>query len=58
MTVKDLLGHSNISTTMRYAHSNDEAKRRAVQRLDKAANDNAKPDSDKVVTAKSKKAVA
>jgi len=33
VTVKDLLGHSNISTTMRYAHSNDEAKRRAVQRL-------------------------
>ncbi len=33
VTVKELLGHSNISTTMRYAHSNDEAKRRAVQRL-------------------------
>src|SRR5882724_3851587 len=26
VTVKDLLGHSDISTTMRYAHSNDEAK--------------------------------
>ncbi len=33
VTVKDLLGHANISTTLRYAHSNDDAKRRAVQRL-------------------------
>ena len=33
VTVKELLGHSNISTTMRYAHSNDEAKRRAVQKI-------------------------
>jgi integrase len=33
VTVKELLGHSNMSTTMRYAHSNDDAKRRAVQRL-------------------------
>ncbi len=41
VTVKELLGHSNISTTMRYAHSNDEAKRRAVQRL---------PNGDKTVT--------
>jgi integrase len=41
VTVKDLLGHSNISTTLRYAHSNDEAKRRAVERL---------ATSDKVVT--------
>ena len=40
VTVKDLLGHSNISTTMRYAHSNDDAKRRAVQRLSKATNHN------------------
>lgn len=33
VTVKELLGHSDISTTMRYAHSDDEAKRRAVQKL-------------------------
>jgi len=41
VTVKDLLGHSNISTTLRYAHSNDDAKRRAVERLGT---------SDKIVT--------
>jgi integrase len=41
VTVKDLLGHANISTTLRYAHSNDEAKRRAVEKLST---------SDKIVT--------
>jgi integrase len=30
VTVKDLLGHSDIKTTMRYPHTNREAKRRAV----------------------------
>lgn len=47
VTVKELLGHSNISTTLRYAHSNDEAKRRAVQRL---------KGSDKTVTTVPRKA--
>ena len=40
--MKKLLGHANINTTMRYAHSNDDAKRRAVSRLEKS--------SDKTVT--------
>ncbi len=39
--VKELLGHSTIVVTMRYAHSNDEAKRRAISKL---------PTSDKIVT--------
>jgi integrase len=32
--VRDLLGHPTIVTTMRYAHSNDTAKRLAVNALD------------------------
>lgn len=34
VTVKELLGHASIKTTMRYAHSNEDAKRRAVKKLD------------------------
>jgi integrase len=34
VTVKELLGHADIKTTMRYAHTNREAKRQAVRRLD------------------------
>jgi len=30
VTVKELLGHSSVTVTMRYAHTNREAKRRAV----------------------------
>jgi integrase len=33
VTVKELLGHSDIKTTMRYVHTNREAKQRAVARL-------------------------
>lgn len=33
--VKELLGHSTINTTMRYAHSNHETKARAVAQLPK-----------------------
>ena len=31
VTVKELLGHSSVSVTMRYAHTNREAKKRAVE---------------------------
>jgi len=31
---KELLGHSSISVTMRYAHTNFESKRAAVEKLD------------------------
>jgi integrase len=41
VTVQELLGHSTINVTMRYAHSNLEAKARAVARL---------RSSDKIVT--------
>jgi integrase len=34
VTVKELLGHAHIKTTMRYAHTNREAKTKAVRRLD------------------------
>jgi site-specific recombinase XerD len=42
VTVKELLGHSSVSVTMRYAHTNHDAKERAVQLLDEG--------SDKIVT--------
>lgn len=37
VTVKELLGHSTITTTMRYAHTNHESKARAVAKLPKCA---------------------
>ncbi|HXJ95763.1 MAG TPA: site-specific integrase [Terriglobia bacterium] len=42
VTVKDLLGHAEIKTTLRYAHSNAQAKARAVAQLN--------GNSDKTVT--------
>ena len=42
VTVKELLGHSSVSVTMRYAHTNREAKLQAVRMLHRS--------SDKVVT--------
>jgi integrase len=30
VTLEELLGHSTITVTMRYAHTNDEAKAKAV----------------------------
>ena len=35
VTVKELLGHADIKTTMRHAHTNREAKTNAVRRLDR-----------------------
>ncbi len=47
VTVNGLLGPSNISVTLRYAHSNADAKRRAVERI---GCDGDKCDGDKIVT--------
>jgi site-specific recombinase XerD len=47
VTVKELLGHARITCNMRYAHSNEDAKSRAVRWL---------PTSDKVVAIVERKA--
>lgn len=39
VTIKELLGHSEVSVTMRYAHTSREAKRRAVRALANAKSD-------------------
>jgi len=44
VTVKELLGHSPVTVTMRYAYTNFDAKARAVEQLDRT------PSSDKPVT--------
>ena len=49
VTVKELLGHADIKTTMRYAHSNDDAKRRAVEKLNRSATED-EPNGSKTVT--------
>ena len=33
VTAKELLGHSSVTVTMRYAHTNDEAKKAAVKKI-------------------------
>jgi integrase len=57
VTVKELLGHADIKTTMRYAHSNDDAKRRAVQRLTRPAKENDRDKTGTVIPMKEKIAV-
>jgi len=49
--VKELLGHSAIAVTMRYAHSNRDAKVRAVELLSHRREESARGlGSDNVVT--------
>jgi hypothetical protein len=45
-TVRELAGHSSITMTQRYVHSNHEAKKKAVDLLGTKSNENGKKEED------------
>lgn len=54
-TVQEILGHSSLIMTQRYAHLNDEHKRKAMERLVDVQKNSFKPKSDNVVAFKTSK---